>query len=111
MPGMVVEAGRWTEQSIINLSSPGAELGVRCCWAGGSDPPRAVEQGTEAVPTPPPLLLSLFAEADGRRGGYGPPPPHRACASHYPRCLDNRHCLCPEEAEEKEDFLHQPTED
>ena len=70
-----------------------------------------VAAGRDAVPTPSPLLLSLFAEAGGRRGGYGLPPPHPGCASHCPRCLDNRNCLCPKEAEEKEDFLHQPTED
>lgn len=32
-------SGGWTEQSRINLSSPGAELGVCRSWAGGLDPP------------------------------------------------------------------------
>lgn len=49
---------RWTEQSRINLSSPGAELGVHCAWAGGSDPP----------------------ESDGSRAGRLFPS-HRPCCS------------------------------
>lgn len=30
------------------------------------------------------------------------------CASRYRRCLDNRHCLCPKEDEEKDDFCTRP---
>lgn len=92
--------GDRTERSRIN---PWSELGVRCSVAAGT--PRGL------LPPPHCLLLWLLAEAGGRSSGYGPPPPHCGCASRDPRCLDHRHCLCPKEAEEKEDFLHHSAED
>lgn len=54
-----------------------------------------------------PLLSPGSSE---RNCNHGSDPPHCHGPSCAPSRPDHRQCVCPEEAEEEEDFLHLPTE-
>ena len=57
------------------------------------------------------LCVPLSPGLSTRHHCHGPAPPHCGGPSRAARCPDHRHRVRTEEAEEKEDLLHLPTED